>query len=56
MPYKIVERTPTFREYNAVRLAAGLTVRDELAAQRGLSNTLLGICIVHNEAVVGIGE
>jgi ribosomal protein S18 acetylase RimI-like enzyme len=56
MPYKIVERTPTVREYNAVRLAAGLTVRDELAAQRGLSNTLFGICIVYNEAVVGIGR
>lgn len=56
MPYKIVERTPTVREYNAVRLAAGLTVKDELAAQLGLSNTLFGICVVHDEAVVGIGR
>ena len=56
MPYKIVERTPTVQEYNAVRLGAGLTVKDELAAQRGLSNTLFGICVVHNEAVVGIGR
>ena len=56
MPYKIVERTPTVEEYNAVRLAAGLTVRDELAAQRGLSNTLFGICIVYNEAVVVLEE
>ena len=56
MPYKTVERTPTVREYNAVRLAAGLTVKDELAAQLGLRNTLFGICIVHDEAVVGIGR
>jgi GNAT superfamily N-acetyltransferase len=56
MRYKILERTPTVREYNAVRLAAGLTVKDELAAQRGLRNTLFGICILHNEAVVGIGR
>jgi len=56
MQYKTVERTPTVQEYNAVRLAAGLTVKDELAAQQGLSNTLFGICVVHNEAVVGIGR
>ncbi len=56
MHYKTIERTPTVQEYNAVRLAAGLTVKDELAAQRGLSNTLFGICILHNETVVGIGR
>ena len=56
MPYRIVERTPTVQEYNAVRLAAGLTVKDELAAQQGLSKTLFGICIIHDEAVVGIGR
>jgi len=56
MLYRIVERTPTVQEYNAVRLAAGLTVKDELAAQRGLSKTLFGICIIHDEAVVGIGR
>ena len=56
MPYRIVERTPTVQEYNAVRLAAGLTVKDELAAQRGLSKTLFGICIIHDDAVVGIGR
>jgi len=56
MLYRIVERTPTVQEYNAVRLAAGLTVKDELAAQRGLSKTLFGICIIHDDAVVGIGR
>ena len=56
MHYTIVERTPTVKEYNDVRLRAGLTVKDEIAAQQGLSNTLFGICVVHNEAVVGIGR
>jgi len=35
MHYKTIERTPSVEEYNAVRLAAGLTVKDELAAQLG---------------------
>jgi GNAT superfamily N-acetyltransferase len=56
MHYKTIERTPTVQEYNAVRLAAGLSVKDELAAQQGLGNTLFGICVVRNEAVVGIGR
>jgi len=56
MDYKIIERTPTVKEYNDVRLRAGLTVKDEIAAQQGLSNTLFGICVVHSEVVVGIGR
>ena len=56
MLYTIIERTPTVNEYNDVRLRAGLTIKDELAAQRGLSNTLFAICVVHNESVVGIGR
>ena len=56
MQYKIVERTPTVQEYNIVRLKAGLTAKDELAAHHGLRNTLFGICVVCDEVVVGIGR
>lgn len=54
--YLIVERTPTVAEYNCVRQAAGLSVKDEIAAQRGLANTLYGVCVISDGAVVGIGR
>ena len=54
--YQVVERIPTVEEYNRVRRAAGLTVKDETAAHRGLSNTLYGVCILHEGEAVGIGR
>jgi ribosomal protein S18 acetylase RimI-like enzyme len=56
MSYTVCERTPTVQEYNEVRLAAGLSVKHELAATQGLAHTLYAVCIVHDEAVVGIGR
>jgi len=56
MSYTIVKRTPTVKDYNDVRLRAGLTAKDELAAQKGLANTLFAACIVHDGGVVGIGR
>jgi GNAT superfamily N-acetyltransferase len=56
MSYLVIERTPTVREYNEVRQAAGLRVKDEIAARNGLANTLYAVCIVHDEVVVGIGR
>jgi GNAT superfamily N-acetyltransferase len=54
--YVVVERTPTVEEYNRVRRAAGLSVKDEQAARQGLANTLYGICILHDGEAVGIGR
>jgi len=56
MSYSVIERTPTVQEYNDVRRAAGLRVKDEVVVQRGLPNTLYAICVVHDEVVVGIGR
>ena len=56
MTYRVVNRTPTVTEYNSVREAAGLNVKDKLAAQRGLANTLFGVCVMKDESVVGIGR
>lgn len=56
MSYTVIERTPTVQEYNEVRRAAGLSVKDEIAAQRGLSNTLFAVCILYDDVVVGIGR
>jgi GNAT superfamily N-acetyltransferase len=54
--YAVVERTPEVLEYNRVRQAAGLSVKDEIAAQYGLANTLYAVCIVHGGRMVGIGR
>jgi ribosomal protein S18 acetylase RimI-like enzyme len=54
--YAVVERTPEVLEYNRVRQAAGLSVKDEIAAQQGLANTLYAVCIVYDEMTVGIGR
>jgi GNAT superfamily N-acetyltransferase len=43
-------------EYNRVRQAAGLTVKDESAAERGLAHTLFGVCIEHEGVAIGIGR
>jgi GNAT superfamily N-acetyltransferase len=52
----VVERVPSVEEYNRVRRAAGLTVKDEVAAKHGLANTLYGVCILHEGEAVGIGR
>jgi GNAT superfamily N-acetyltransferase len=56
MNYQVIERTPTVQEYNRVRKSAGLSVKDRVAAERGLANTLFAVCVVHEETVVGIGR
>ncbi len=56
MSYHAIQRTPTVEEYNRVRQAAGLSVKNPVAAERGLANTLFAVCIIHNETVVGIGR
>lgn len=56
MEYTLIQRTPTVEEYNNVRMRASLTVKDELAARKGLSNSLFAVCVVHDEEVVGIGR
>jgi GNAT superfamily N-acetyltransferase len=56
MSYTTCERTPTVQEYNEVRRAAGLAVKDEIAAQQGLSHTLHAVCVLHGDIAVGIGR
>ena len=54
--YALIEQTPAVEEYNRVRQAAGLSVKDEIAAERGLASTLFAVCILHNGVTVGIGR
>lgn len=54
--YQVVQRVPDVANYNRVRGAAGLSVKDEEAARRGLTNTLFGVCILHRGEIIGIGR
>jgi GNAT superfamily N-acetyltransferase len=54
--YTVIERTPEVSEYNRVRQAAGLSVKDETAAQHGLANTLYAVCVARAGRTVGIGR
>jgi GNAT superfamily N-acetyltransferase len=54
--YAVIERTPEVSEYNRVRQAASLSVKDELAVQHGLANTLYAVCVVRDGMTVGIGR
>src|ERR687883_311331 len=54
--YSVVECTPTVEDYNRVRESAGLTVKDETAARRGLANTLYAVCILSGQEAIGIGR
>jgi GNAT superfamily N-acetyltransferase len=54
--YTLVRRIPTVAEYNRTRQAAGLRLRDETAAERGLANSLFAVCVEHKDTVVGIGR
>lgn len=54
--YRLVEKVPSVEDYNRVRIAAGLAGRDPRAAEIGLSNTLIGVCVEHEGRIVGIGR
>jgi len=54
--YTVVERVPTLEEYNRVRKSAGLAVKSETAARRGIANSLHSVCVEHSGNVVGIGR
>ncbi|MGI9087135.1 MAG: GNAT family N-acetyltransferase [Chthoniobacterales bacterium] len=54
--YEVVERVPDVANYNRVRGAAGLSVKDGEAARIGLTNTLFGVCVLHENEIIGIGR
>lgn len=54
--FEIKRRTPTPEEYNRIREAAGLSVKDEIAVERGLAGTLFAVCIEYEGETVGIGR
>ena len=53
---ELVERFPDAETYCAMRVAAGLSPKTLDAARRGLPNTLYGVSLLRDGAVVGMGR
>lgn len=54
--YAVIERVPTVAEYCKLRIGAGLTAKDQLAAEVGLARTLYSVCIEHRGEAIGMGR
>ena len=52
----LVERFPEVDDYLRVRAAAGMHAKSREAAERALPNTLYGVSLVRDGAVVGMGR
>jgi ribosomal protein S18 acetylase RimI-like enzyme len=54
--YKIAAGVPSVEDYCELRVAAGLSPRSERAARLGLPNTLFGVAVTLDGALVGMGR
>lgn len=54
--YAIEQRNPTICEYMHLRANTGLTFKDAVAVERGLSGSLFAVCAVREGATVGMGR
>lgn len=52
----LVERFPGVEDYRRMRIATGLSDKSVEAATRGLANTIYGVSLLRNDAVVGMGR
>jgi GNAT superfamily N-acetyltransferase len=54
--YLLTERPPTVAEYCKLRVGAGLTPKDPIAAEAGLPRTLYGVCFEYRGEAIGMGR
>lgn len=54
--YSLVERKPTVEEFNGIRQAAGLSIKNQAAAEKGIANSLFSACILFQGKCIGIGR
>lgn len=54
--YKLVERCPTVEEFFWLREAVGWKNIAPEAAERGLRNSLFGVCLYYGEDLIGCGR
>ena len=51
--YQVVERKPTAEELSELRQSVGWISRDLEAYEKGLQNSLYGVCVLLKEKVIG---
>jgi|SRR5688500_2012322 len=56
MEFKILPRTLTVVEYNALRAAAGWPVFEDRLVQQAMTNTLFSVCVQFHETTIGMGR
>jgi GNAT superfamily N-acetyltransferase len=56
MQFQISERTPTVKEYNALRHLADWPVLDERMVEIGLANSLYTVVIEDKNGIIGMGR
>ena len=54
--YMLTERLPTVAEYCSLRVGAGLTPKDPMAAEAGLARTLYAVCLEYRGEAIGMGR
>lgn len=54
--YLLIERSPSVKEYQRLREAAGWGNLDTEATQIGLRNSLYSVCMIHDDEIVGCGR
>ena len=54
--YRLVAETPKPEEYCELRVAAGLSPRNVVAATQGLPGTLFAVCVRDGDHLVGMGR
>lgn len=56
MRHRLISEIPAVDEYIELRRAAGLSVKTQEAARRGLPQSLFAVCIRRNESLIGMGR
>ncbi|MHA7970048.1 GNAT family N-acetyltransferase [Rhizobium sp. CAU 1783] len=54
--YRIEARVPAVEDYLRLRRVAGLGLFSREAAEKGLPNSVFGVCLMLGDAVVGMGR
>lgn len=54
--YRIEAQVPGIEDYLRLRRVAGLSPFSRQAAERGLPNSVFGVCLMRGEEVVGMGR
>lgn len=54
--FRIEPRVPSIDDYLRLRHVSGLSSFSREAAEKGLPNSIFGVCLMHGDVVVGMGR